>query len=120
MYTIYGISNCDTMKKAFTWLKAHHIAYEFHDYKKSGISKAKLNEWCKQKGWEAILNKKSSTWRQVDDAQKATISNQKNAISLLQEYTSMIKRPVLEKEGKIVAIGFDEAHFDRIFNGKYS
>ena len=106
------------MKKTFAWLDGHHIPYEFHDYKKSGISKAKLDAWCLQKCWEAILNKKSSTWRQLDDDRKASITGKKNAITLLQEHTSMIKRPIIEQGDQVLILGFDEVLFNQVFIGK--
>lgn len=103
------------MKKAFAWLDRHHILYEFHDYKKSGISKAKLDEWCRQQGWETILNKKGSTWRLLEEDLKTSITGRKNAVALLQEHTSMIRRPVIEQGGKVLAVGFDETRFNQVF-----
>lgn len=112
MYIIYGIPNCDTMKKAITWLNAHKVPFEFHDYKKLGITGNKLKEWSKQVGWETLLNRKGTTWRELDPATQALITNEKAAIKLLSENTSAIKRPVLEKDGKVVAVGFDIATYD--------
>jgi arsenate reductase len=109
MYTVYGIPNCDTVKKVRVWLDSHKIQYDFHNYKTDGIAPAKLKKWCEQVGWETILNKKGTTWRALDEATKASINNEKKAIKLLTENTSAIKRPVIEKDGKIVAVGFDEA-----------
>lgn len=111
MLTIYGIKNCDTMKKAFAWLDAKGIAYEFHDYKKSGISAEKLEAWEKALGWEALINRKGTTWRKLDAATQAGI-NREAALQLMQEQTSLIKRPVVE-QGKILLTGFDEASWQK-------
>jgi arsenate reductase (glutaredoxin) len=108
---IYGIPNCDTMKKAFDSLKENKVGYEFHDYKKEGISKEKLKEWSKQVGWETILNKRSTTWKELGEATQKKITNETAAIQLMQEYTSIIKRPVLEtKQGLVV--GFDKEAYN--------
>jgi arsenate reductase len=115
MYIVYGIPNCDTVKKVFTWLTNHKIAYEFHDYKKSGISPAKLKTWCKQVGWETLLNKRGTTWKQLDVATQTTINNEKAAIALMVENTSSIKRPVIEKGNKVVVVGFDKRNYENIF-----
>ncbi len=115
MYTVYGIPNCNTVKKALDWLNEHKVPYEFHDYKKKGISADKLQSWASQKGWEPLVNKKGSTWRQVDPAVQAAIVNEKAAISLMQEKTSVIKRPLIEKNNKVVALGFDEAAYGEAF-----
>jgi Spx/MgsR family transcriptional regulator len=110
MYTVYGIPNCNTVKKALDWLNANKIAYEFHDYKKKGITAPKLKAWSKQTGWEKLVNKKA-TWNQLDEAVKASITNEAAAIELLIEKPSIIKRPLIEKDGKVVALGFDEAEY---------
>jgi arsenate reductase (glutaredoxin) len=102
---VYGIKNCDTMKKAFAWLNDQGIAYEFHDYKKSGISAEKLHAWEKALGWEALLNRRGTTWRKLDEATQAGINREK-ALQLMQEQTSLIKRPVLEYE-KVTLCGFE-------------
>jgi len=116
MYTVYGIPNCDTVKKTLDWLKAHQIKYQFHNYKKEGITATKLKSWCKQKGWELILNKKSSTWRELDATEQSKIVNEKAAIVLMTTSTSIIKRPVIENEkGEIVAVGFDVKEYENIF-----
>ena len=114
MYKVYGIKNCNTMKKAFDYLNQHKIPYEFHDYKKLGISAEKLKEWTSQAGWEKLLNKQGTTWRSLDDAVKATVTTEKKAIALMQEKTSVIKRPVIESGNKIIALGFDEQMYDAI------
>lgn len=115
MYQVYGIPNCDTVKKALTWLKDHEIAYEFNDYKKKGITPQKLKAWSKQLGWEALLNKKGTTWKNLDAATQAKITNEKAAIALLVDHTSMIKRPLIEKGEKVVALGFDAEVYEEVF-----
>ncbi len=109
MYIIYGIPNCDTIKKTLTWFQKNQVPYEFHDYKKKGITQAKLKAWSKQAGWEKLLNKKGTTWRQLDEATQASITNEAKAVALMSINTSIIKRPVIEQEGKVVSVGFDEA-----------
>ncbi len=113
MLTIYGIPNCDTMKKAMTWLTGKKIAYSFHDYKKEGISKAKLEAWCKLAGWEVLLNKKSTTWRELDPAEQEKITTQAAAIKLMMNHTSIIKRPVLEYPAGLL-VGFKEAEYSTL------
>lgn len=114
-YKIYGIKNCNTMKKAFSWLEKYQIAYEFHDYKKEGISEGKLKKWCAQMGWELLLNRKGMTWRNLSDNEKRSVTDEKSAVSLMQNKTSIIKRPVIEKEEKIVVVGFSEEEYKTVF-----
>ena len=102
--TIYGIKNCDTMKKARDWLAGHGVDYAFHDYKASGIDQATLAGWAKQVGWEVLLNKAGTTFRALPDADKADMTEAK-AIGLMLAQPSMIKRPVLETEDGIL-VGF--------------
>ena len=102
--TIYGIKNCDTMKKARAWLDSHDVAYEFHDYKTRGIDKAHLAQWCKNAGWETVLNKAGTTFRALPDSDKAGLSEAK-AIKLMLAQPSLIKRPVLEF-GTRLLVGF--------------
>ena len=113
--TLYGIPNCDTVKKTMTWLKAHHIAFDFRDYKKDGITKAKLKQWSKQVGWESLVNKRGTTWRQLEESVQAKITNEKSAIALMMEKTSVIKRPLIERDGKVVVLGFDEIEYKKTF-----
>ena len=106
MTTLYGIPNCDTIKKARRWLESNGIDYEFHDYKKAGIDQATLKNWCQVFGFDALLNRRGTTWRKLDDSLKNDI-DETAAIKLMQEHTSIIKRPVLAAPaGKI--LGFDE------------
>lgn len=102
--TIHGIKNCDTMKKAFAWLDAHAVAYDFHDYKKVPPTKAQLTAWCRAAGWEKVLNRAGPTFRKLPDAAKENLT-QANAIELMLSNPSMIKRPILEA-GDTLEIGF--------------
>lgn len=105
MLTIYGIKNCDTMKKAFAWLDDHHLAYAFHDYKKSGIDAETLARWEKALGWETLLNRRGTTWRKLDTATQASIG-QEQALRLMQEQPSLVRRPILDT-GADLLCGFD-------------
>ncbi len=102
--TIHGIKACDTMKKAQTWLDAHGVAYDFHDYKKLGISAAKLSAWAGEVGWEVLLNRAGTTFRALPDADKQGL-DQARAIALMVTQPSMIKRPVLETADGLI-VGF--------------
>lgn len=113
MITIYGIKNCNTMKKAFDWLKDHHIPFKFHDYKKEGVSEIKLKTWLlKFNIWE-VINAKGSTWRLLSDEQKSNIRDDQSAISLMIEKTSVIKRPLVELENGDYLLGFDEMEWSK-------
>ena len=105
--TIYGIKNCDTMKKAWTWLDQRGVAYDFHDYKKAGIDRATLEGWAKQVGWEVLLNRAGTTFKKLPEADKQGI-DEKKAIALMLAQPSMIKRPVLDL-GDRRLLGFDAA-----------
>jgi arsenate reductase len=105
MITVYGIKNCDTMKKARVWLDGHGVAYAFHDYKVAGIDRAKLAGWVKKVGWEALLNRAGTTFRKLPEADKATLSEAK-AIALMMAHPSMIKRPVIEAGSGKLLVGF--------------
>jgi len=111
--TVYGIPNCDTVKKARTWLDAQGIAYDFHDYKKQGADPDRLQAWIEAKGWETILNRAGTTFRKLDDAQKAGLDADK-AIALMVSQPSMIKRPVVEYPGGLL-VGFKEAEWSGAF-----
>ena len=102
--TMYGIKNCDTIKKARNWLDKHGVSYAFHDYKAAGIDKARLERWCKDVGWETLLNRAGTTFRKLSDADKAEL-NERKAISLMLAQPSMIKRPVLDLGGRVL-VGF--------------
>ena len=100
MVTMFGIPNCDTIKKARTWLETHKHEYVFHDYKKAGIDKARLEGWVSQAGWETLLNRAGTTFRNQPEADKKNLTGRK-AIALMLAQPSMIKRPVLERAGRI-------------------
>ena len=102
---LYGIPNCDTTKKALTWLKENKIAFIFHDYKQQGIGKEKLEAWCKRLGWETIFNKRSTTWRELVEAKQKKVVNQATAIKIMMVHNSIIKRPIVEFE-KDIFVGF--------------
>lgn len=109
MTTMYGIKNCDTMKKARRWLDEHNVAYDFHDYKKEGIDEKTLNQWSKKVGWETLLNRRGTTWRKLPDKVKDNI-DEKSAIKIMLEQPSIIKRPVLIKGSKY-QVGFSDQEY---------
>ena len=102
--TIYGIKNCDTMKKARAWLDSQRVPYAFHDYKIEGIEKDKLKSWCDELGWETLLNRAGTTFRKLPDSDREGL-NERKAIALMLAQPSMIKRPVLDLDGKLL-VGF--------------
>lgn len=112
--TVYGIPNCDTIKKTLNWFKENKINFHFYDYKKEGIYKNKLTEWCSKVSWEILLNKKSTTWRSLSLSEQEKTTSQSAAINLMIENTSIIKRPVTESGDKLF-IGFDEVAFAKYF-----
>jgi len=103
--TIYGIKNCDTMKKARAWLEQHGVDYVFHDYKTAGIEPERLEQWCKTVGWETLLNRAGTTFRKLSESEKANVDARK-AIALMLAQPSMIKRPVLDLGGGKLLVGF--------------
>ncbi len=111
---VYGITNCNTVKKALDWLKQNHVEFEFHDFKKLGISPEKLQEWNEKAGYEKFLNKQGLTWKQLDAETKATVQSAAEALPLLQQKTSMIKRPVIEDNG-FLYFGFNEEAYRQHF-----
>jgi arsenate reductase (glutaredoxin) len=112
---LYGIPNCNTVKKAREWLATHKIDYEFHDFKKQGISPETLQHWLTQTPYEKLINRNGLTWRGLDDSTKNSIVDNTSAIALMCNKTSLIKRPVLEKDGKIMALGFSEPEYQTLF-----
>jgi arsenate reductase len=102
---IYGIRNCDTMKKAFAWLDAAQIGYDFHDYKKDGVPPGKLAQWSARVGWQKLANTRGPTWRKTPEAQREGLS-EAAALALLEQHSSAIKRPVIEA-GEALLVGFD-------------
>ena len=113
---LYGIPNCDTMKKARTWLESQGVDYEFHDYKKSGVERARLEDWIRAVGWEVLLNRAGTTFKKLPDADKEGLTERK-AIALMMAQPSMIKRPVLD-DGKRLLIGFKPDEYERELGGK--
>src|SRR5690606_25996484 len=109
----YGIPNCDTVKKARTWLDGQGIAYAFHDYKKAGVTAAKLKTWCKAFGWESVLNRAGTTYKKLPDDAKSDL-DQAKAIALMIEQPSMIKRPIVEHDGGLL-VGFKQAEWEAAF-----
>ena len=114
MTTIYGIKNCDTVKRARTWLEAHKLAHQFHDYKVAGIDKATLEGWAKKVGWEVLLNRAGTTFKKLPDTDKVNLT-EKKAIALMLAQPSMIKRPVLEAKGKLT-VGFKPEEYQKLFD----
>lgn len=112
---LYGIPNCNTVKKARDWLDNNDIAYTFHDFKKQGVSQQLLKNWLVQTPYEKLINRAGLTWRGLDDITKNSIIDNASATVLMQAKTSVIKRPVLENDGKILHLGFDEAAYKELF-----
>lgn len=112
--TVYGIKNCNTVKSALDWLKKKNVDFDFHDYKTKGVTPEKLKAWSKQVGWESLVNRKGTTWRQLDEETKAKVTDESSAIALMQEKTSVIKRPLLEENGKVITLGFDEETYKKL------
>jgi arsenate reductase len=113
--TIYGIKNCNTVKSALDWLKKHEVPFEFHDYKSKGITESKLKSWSKQVGWERLVNKRGTTWRQLDEGVQKKVTDESSAIALMIEKTSVIKRPLIEGDGEVVTLGFDAEAYKKLF-----
>jgi arsenate reductase len=109
--TIYGIKNCDTMKKARAWLDGHGVAYDFHDYKAEGITKEKLRAWCDELGWETLLNRAGTTFRKLPEVEREGL-NERKALALMLAQPSMIKRPVLDL-GSQLLVGFKPEIYDK-------
>ena len=114
--TLYGIKNCDTMKKARSWLDAHEVQYTFHDYKAAGIDPAVLAHWCSEVGWETLLNRAGTTFRKLPENQKQNM-NERKAMTLMAAQPSMIKRPVLEY-GKRLLVGFTPEVYEQVVRGQ--
>ena len=111
---LYGISNCSTVKKARTWLADHAHDVPFHDFRKQGVDAAWLREVVAQTGWQALLNTRGTTWRKLTDAEKAAVTDEAGAIALMLAQPSVIKRPVLERDGSY-HVGFAEEHYQALF-----
>ncbi len=113
---LYGIPNCNTVKKARTWLDQNGIGYEFHDFKKKGIDSVTLEHWLTQLPWEKLVNRAGTTWKNLSDEEKGKVLDSRSAIPLMIEKTSVIKRPVLERDSTILALGFDEPTYRKLFD----
>lgn len=113
MITLYGIKNCDTIKKARKWLDENGVAYQFHDFRKDGLEENLLRKWVKEVGWEVLLNKRGTTWRKLDDEVKEKI-DESSAIQVMLENPSIIKRPVLVTE-KVIQVGFSGDQYQQLF-----
>ena len=113
MTTLFGIKNCDTIKKARNWLGEHDIKFQFHDYRTDGLEKSQLEQWCQELGWEQLLNRRGTTWRKLPDEIKESI-DENSAIALMLEQPAMIKRPLLES-GTQRLLGFKATEYEHLF-----
>ena len=111
---LFGIPNCSTVKKARDWLSSNGVAYDFHDFKKNGVNHDLLNAWLKQMPWEKLVNRAGMTWRNLTEEEKSAVTDASSALVLMLEKSSVIKRPVLVKDGKIVCLGFSEAAYKEL------
>ena len=111
--TVFGIKNCDTMKKAMAWLGAHGVAYEFVDYKKAGVAEARLPDWVARVGWEKLLNTRGLMWKKLSDEERSTV-DQAKAMKLMAQYPALIKRPVLIA-GQAMLVGFTPEDYAALF-----
>jgi Spx/MgsR family transcriptional regulator len=109
--TVFGIPNCDTVKKARAWLVAQGIEHQFHDFKKQGVPQERLDRWMHALGWQPLLNTRGPTWRKIAEEERATVSDSASARVLMVKYPSVIKRPVVEWPGARVTVGFDAARW---------
>ena len=117
MIKVYGIANCDTVKKARSWLEAQALAYEFHDYKKAGVPEALLPQWEASLGWEALVNRSGTTWRKLDEAQRASVVDAPSAQALMLAQPSVIKRPVVDWGQGRLSLGFKPEQFEALRQG---
>jgi arsenate reductase (glutaredoxin) len=114
--TIYGIKNCDTIKKARGWLDQRGIAYDFHDYKTAGIERTRLEGWARATGWETLINRAGTTFRKLPEKEREAVT-EKKAIALMLDQPSMIKRPVLDVGGKLL-VGFKPEQYEKAFGAR--
>jgi Spx/MgsR family transcriptional regulator len=112
---LYGIPNCNTVKKARTWLDEHGIAYEFHDFKKQGLDQATIAQWLSQQPWDKLVNRAGMTWRNLSEAEKSAVNDKASATDLMMAKTSVIKRPILMQDDTLLALGFDQANYQQLF-----
>ena len=111
---VYGIPNCNTVKKARDWLAGHGLAYEFHDFKKQGVPEALMKQLLKAHGWESLVNRRGPTWRKLPDAVRDAVKDADSALAVMQANSSVIKRPIVERDGQYL-FGFDEAAYAEFF-----
>lgn len=116
MVTLYGIKNCDTIKKARRWLEAENIEYRFHDYRADGLDAALLESVIAELGWEPLLNTRGTTWRKLDESRRNTITDAASAIELMLEMPAIIKRPLLCAPQKPMLLGFSDSSYQQFFN----
>ncbi|UTV80852.1 ArsC family reductase [Acidithiobacillus sp. YTS05] len=114
--TVYGIANCSTMKKAFAWLHEHGVAYVFHDYKKAGVPETALRHWAAERGWEALINRRGTTWRRLSEAQRA-VADADAAIALMLANPSLIRRPIVQRDDDLL-LGFDPEEWAARLQGR--
>lgn len=112
---VYGIKNCNTVAKALKWLDDHQLEYEFHDFKKLGVSNDKLEEWSAKLGWETLLNKKGTTWKKLAAEEQNAIQTKEQAFNLMRDKTSVIKRPIIESDDQLLQ-GFDETVYKNLLS----
>jgi Spx/MgsR family transcriptional regulator len=105
--TLYGIANCDAVKRARAWLEGQGVDFDFHDFKKAGVPRPGLDRWLAAAGWEALLNRKGTTWRKLDDAQREAVQDAASARALMLDQPSIIKRPVVQWPDGRISVGFD-------------
>ncbi|EMD1658662.1 arsenate reductase [Pluralibacter gergoviae] len=115
MVTLYGIKNCDTIKKARRWLDEQQVAYRFHDYRTDGLDRALLERFIAELGWQPLLNTRGTTWRKLDEATRAGIDNADAAAALMLEMPAIVKRPLLCAPGKPMLLGFSDSSYQRYF-----
>ncbi len=117
---LYGIPNCSTVKKARDWLTLHSIEVEFHDFRKQGLDANTATRWLEQRNFSELINRKGLTWRGLAEEQKLAVKDNATALFLMMDKTSVIKRPLLERNGQLLHVGYDEAVYEKIFNLKAS
>ena len=111
---LYGIPNCDTVKKARAWLAAHDVAHEFHDFKKQGVPLPQINQWIAVAGWEKLLNRRGPTWRKLDETTQASVVDAASAVAVMTANSSVVKRPVVQWPGGQITVGFDAEAWQRL------
>ncbi|MCL4159345.1 UNVERIFIED_CONTAM: hypothetical protein GTU68_003593 [Idotea baltica] len=114
-YTLYGIPNCDTVKKARTWLTENGIEFTFHNFKKDGLEESKVTEWLSQELPEVLVNNRGTTFRKLEDHQKANFKDKEMAFEIMTGNSSVIKRPILEKDGAVIGVGFKPEKYSELF-----